>query len=109
MTPLPVVPAERIVLFQPRDQLAPGGMQMRVHGTLGDAERGGDLGGLHPILPPHQRYLLLPRRHLPDDLARPLQRDRAQGFWAHRSRPCRTSAGRTGRTGPEFTARIMIM
>jgi hypothetical protein len=53
-------------------------MQVRVHGALGDAEHGCDLGGLHPVLPSHQRDLLLPRRHLPDDRPRPFQRDRAQ-------------------------------
>jgi hypothetical protein len=55
-------------------------MQMGVHRTFRDAKLGGDLRGLHPVLPPHQRDPLLPRRHVLDDLPRSFQGDRVQGL-----------------------------
>jgi hypothetical protein len=57
---------------------------------------------------PHARVAEQPSVVRREEGAQPRPRD-AAGSWAHRYRPCRTSAGRAGRTGPEFTERIMIM
>src|SRR4029077_552449 len=51
---------------------------MSVHSTFGDSEPGGDLCGLHPVLPPHQGDLFLSWRHVLDDLPRVLQRYRVK-------------------------------
>src|SRR4029077_8806611 len=51
---------------------------MSVHSTFGDSEPGGDLCGLHPVLPPHQGDLFLSWRHILDDLPRLVQRYRVE-------------------------------